>query len=225
MSISLLMLPLNIKGFDKLPEEIKRDLIAYAEFCNEKGIIPLLESNVVDFETRFAQAGKYLYNYILQAGMLIISRYPKEREEIMSNLVGSMRHGLDEVRKEFSTFGDKGVVLLKLDAIDVIDNFMSSALDPDYYMMAFETYINVSVCMSAYWAVKSNEKLSTDRINDSLIQKSEENIDILNELIKTIEVQEDKKAIVEGRREYAEGKAKHIPSALLSFCSESCKLF
>ncbi|SRR5215204_3058230 len=214
MSISLLVLPLNIKIFDKLPEKIKGDFIAYAKFCNEKGIIPLLESNVVDFETRFAQAGKYLYNYILQVGMLIISRYPKENEEIMSILEESMHDGLNEVRKELSTLEDERIVLLMIDAIDVIDNFIkqasmsTSALDPNYYMMAFEAYINVSVCMSAYWAVKSNGNLSTDRINDFLVQKFEENIDILNEIVKTIQIQEDKKAIVESRNEYVEGKAK-----------------
>ena len=93
------------------------------------------------------------------------------------------------------------------DSIDVIENFIklsslsTFSLDPQYYTMAFEAFINVSVCLSVFWLVKTDGKDLRPEINNLLIQKFEDNIEILNELVNKIQM-----AVMEGRHEYTEGK-------------------
>jgi hypothetical protein len=210
--VSLLVIPFNANWLDKLPEDIKTSAIAYANFSKEKGIFPLLESNLTDFETLFVQAGRYFYNYMVQISSIIISRYKNQGDDIISNMNQSFFEGLNEARKEFSKFGEQPIVLLMADSIDVIENFIklsslsTFSLDPQYYTMAFEAFINVSVCLSVFWLVKTDGKDLRPEINNLLIQKFEDNIEILNELVNKIQIEEDKKAVMEGRHEYTEGK-------------------
>jgi hypothetical protein len=221
MSASLLVLSFDINLLDKfkLPEDIRTTAIAYAKLSHEKGILPLLGSSLTDFETRFIQAGRYFYNYIIQVGSLIASRYEREEEYTVLNIPESLFDIIDGIHNELLRFGDEPAISLMMDGIDVIENFIrlstmsTSDLDPSYYTMAFDAYINVSVCMSAFWAVRVNEMQLKHEIRELLVQKFEDNTDILNELVKAIQIQEDKKAVTEGRREYAEGKVKRFTDA------------
>jgi hypothetical protein len=136
---------------DKLPDDIKTVAMASAKFSKEKGIFPLLESNLSNFETNFIQAGRYFYNYIVQISSIIISRYQNQEHDIISNMTESFFKALNEARNEFD---DRPIELLMMDSIDVIENFIklssmsTFALDPQYYTMVFDAFINVSVFVS-----------------------------------------------------------------------------
>lgn len=192
--------------------------MASANFCNVKGILPLLESNLSNFETIFIQAGRYFYNYMFQISSIIISRYQNQEDNIIANVTELFFEGLNEARNEFSKIGDQRIVPLMMDSIDVIENFIklskmsTFALDPQYYTMAFEAFINVSVCLSAFWLVKADGKTMTQEIENLLIQKFQDNIEILNDLVNKIQIEEDKNAVMEGRHEYDEGKTNRFDS-------------
>ena len=213
MTVLMPLFLFNIKLLDKLPEDLRTAIIAYTNLCNEKGIIPLIDSSPTDFDNNFSQAIKYFYNSMLQIGSLIISKY-QNQGDIASNLNESFYEGLEMVRRDFSKLGKEAVVVLMIDAIDVIENYIKVSnmstytLDPYYYTEAFEAYVNVVVSMSTYWLAKTNERSLSDEIEKLLVQKLEDSTEILNELVKTIQIQEDNKAVIEGRHEYMEGKAK-----------------
>jgi hypothetical protein len=76
------------------------------------------------------------------------------------------------------------------------------------YTMVFEGFVNVSVCLSALWIDKTGEQHLKPDIKKILLEKFEDNTDILNNLVQKIQTGEDKKAVTEGRHEYAEGRTR-----------------
>jgi hypothetical protein len=67
-------------------------------------------------------------------------------------------------------------------------------------------------CLSAFSLVKTDEKDIRHEIENLLIQKFEDNTEILNDMVNKIQIEEDKKAIMEGRHEYDEGKTNKLDS-------------
>lgn len=206
------VLSFNVNWLNKLPEDVKTTVIAYANLTQEKGIYPLLESSKSDFEANFVQAGSYFYIYIFQISSIIESRYQNQDKDITLDMAESFFEGLDAVRKDFSKYSNESFFLLLMDSTYVIENFIrlftmsTFALHPQYYIKAFEAFINISVCISSLLSVKTNASNLKPEIRNLLNQKFEDNTKTLNDLVENIQIEEDKKAVMEGRQDYTNGK-------------------
>jgi hypothetical protein len=200
-------------SLDKLPEDIRANIITSTELMKEKVIQPLLKSSPADFEIRFEEAGKHFLNYMYHIVSLITSSH-KNEPNLSNNLADTYFSGLDFLENELSQSKDSWIASSMLDAIKSIRNYAIFTNDPNTntnkpeYYPAFETYINILVCLFALTAILSSTEVSQankERI-ELLIQKCKQSSKELNYYVQIIERNEDTEAVVEGRREYTEGK-------------------
>jgi hypothetical protein len=204
----------NNAFLDKLPSDIRENAITLTNLFKEKAIIPLVESDTTHFEEKFAQACYHLLNVMYNLSRLIESKYPRELD-ISSNLIEPLLIGLDELRRDYSNFNDL-ISLTMMDAIDVVENYIrqvlgsTASLSPDYYFRILQYYVSLSVCMAALDLVKKNKRPTKEEIINLLVDRCDEITRGLNQLINAIQIEEDKQAIIEGRSEYAKGKAERF---------------
>jgi hypothetical protein len=206
-----LMFLIDATYLNKLPSDFRGIIVNHSKLIKDKAILPLIHADPATFEIRFAQAEKYLLSFMNHLSMLINSRYTNGAE-ISPNFIESFLLGLDQVRNEYSNLGREAITLTMLDAIDVFENYIKQSsgstitLNSEHYRMGFQYYTSASVCVLPLDVIKKGHKPAKDKITNLLIEKCQENTSKLNDLVKFIQTEEDKQAIIQGRRDYAEGR-------------------
>lgn len=214
----LTLLFLNNAVLDKLPSDIREKAITLTNLSKEKAIIPLVDSDMIHFEVKFAQACNHFFNLMYNVYRLIESKYQNEQDIFLSNLFEDLFIALDELRRDYSSFDDS-LSLTVMDGIDITENYIkqvigsTASLNPEYYYHVLQYYVSLSVCMAALDLIKKSNRPTKDNIVNLLVGRCEEDMRGLNQLINAIQIEEDKHAVIEGRHDYAEGKVKKFTNA------------
>jgi hypothetical protein len=180
---------MSYSNMQKLPKELAI-IIPYATRLRNT-ITTLLDSNEGEFENIFNEITAEFLKY----SVLVTSTLKDKQIEQIVAIYSSSLSQLKELAH------DDPVVLVLMNANDMILDFFSLAFDPNIlpqYADAFEPYLDLLVCCTVLLQVIENRNIDQRNV-EKLTQRCRENICKLEGYIDTIEIESDpeQRAILE----------------------------